>query len=323
VTPDAQTGRSPFGRGEQRMVPPARPGSYYGRPILKRPVWIPEIAVYFFFGGMAGASAPLAAAARAAGNLPLARRASLVALVGAGVSPALLIVDLGRPARFLNMLRVFKLTSPMSVGTWILSTFGPAAGVAAGWQVLGLPDRRLGVPAQAAAAVLGPPLSTYTAVLIAQTSVPVWHDARRELPLLFAGSSLAAAGGANAMLTPRAHAAPARALGVAGAVVELAAGEAMRRRLDPVVRATYEAPGVAPLDRASRVATLAGAALLAFGARRSRAAAIAGGAALCAGSLMTRLAVFRAGTVSADDPDQTVVTQKARRNGRRPVKTAA
>src|SRR5207248_1692869 len=105
--------------------------SYYGRPIVKEPVWKTEIPTYFFTGGLAGTSASLALAARLAGNDTLARRALWVNAAAITVSPLLLIKDLGRPLRFLNMLRVFKVTSPMSVGTWIVSFSGTATGTAA------------------------------------------------------------------------------------------------------------------------------------------------------------------------------------------------
>lgn len=107
------------------MVPPGEPRSYYGEPVLATPVWSPEIPLYFFTGGVAGAAAPLAFFAHGSGNHVLAQRAALVALAGAAVSPPLLIKDLGKPIRFLYMLRVFKVTSPMSVGSWILTGSGP------------------------------------------------------------------------------------------------------------------------------------------------------------------------------------------------------
>src|SRR5829696_3345202 len=129
---------SPNGRGEVRMVPEEEARSYYGRAVLKEPIWSWEIPCYFFAGGLAGASSNLALVARLAGNDRLARRALLVALGGAAVSPPLLISDLGRPDRFYNMLRVFKPTSPMSVETWVLSAFGAATGLATDSEVLGL-----------------------------------------------------------------------------------------------------------------------------------------------------------------------------------------
>ncbi|MGI8622934.1 MAG: NrfD/PsrC family molybdoenzyme membrane anchor subunit, partial [Solirubrobacteraceae bacterium] len=155
------------GRGRHQgrdgaMVPAATPDSYYGRPVLTAPVWTWEIAAYFFTGGLAGASATLAAGAGLTGNATLARRAWPVALAGAAVSPVLLISDLGRPERFLRMLRVFKPTSPMSVGTWVLSAFATATGLATDWQLLGVPPAAVGVPAAAVAALTGPVVSTYT-----------------------------------------------------------------------------------------------------------------------------------------------------------------
>lgn len=285
------------------MVEPARPTSYHGRPILKTPVWTWEVPGYLFTGGIAGVSAPLAAAARLAGNDRLADRAALLAVGGAGLSAPLLISDLGRPERFLNMLRVFKPTSAMSVGSWLLAAFGATSTVAAGHQVLGLP----GAPALAASAVLGPVLSTYTAVLVAQTSVPVWHEARRSLPFVFAGSSLASAGGAAAALTGGDAAAPARALAVGGAALELAADTVMERRLHSAVRSAYRAPEVRRPHRAAKLCMVAGAALMA-----DRRTLVPGGLALCAGSLLERTAIIRAGRASAADPAATTIPQRNR-----------
>jgi hypothetical protein len=311
---DPQAAVSPRpGRDGRPVVPPAAPRSYYGQPVIAHPVWTWEIPAYFFVGGMAGACGPVAAGARILGNDVLARRAAAVGVAGVAISPVLLISDLGRPERFFNMLRVFKPTSPMSVGTWILSAYGPAAGVAAGWQLLGLPGRRVGAPAQAVAAVTGPLLSTYTAALIANTAVPAWHDARRELPFLFASSSAAAAGGALTALTPCGSAGAARALGVAGAAAELAVSEVMQRRLDPRVRTSYETGAAHRPHQAARIVTAAGAAIVAALGRRSRTAAVAGGVALCAGSALTRWSVFQAGLTSADDSEQTVGPQRDRR----------
>jgi DMSO reductase anchor subunit len=294
------------------MVPPAQPRSYYGLPVIAKPVWKPEVPWYFFAGGLAGAAAPLAAGARAAGNVALARSAAAVALAGAVVSPLLLISDLGRPERFHHMLRVVKPSSPMNVGSWVLTAFGATTGVAAGWQLLDRPPRAIGAPAAAAAALLGPVLSTYTAVLVANTSVPAWHEARRELPFVFAGSSLAAAGGACMALTAPRHAAPARALAIAGALLEVAADERMRRELQPVVRRAYEGSPVRALQRGARACAIGGACVAAAFGGRSRTAAVAGGAALLAGSACQRWAIFKAGIASARDPDQTVVPQRAR-----------
>jgi len=111
--------------------------SYYGRPVIKEPVWQQEIPRYFFTGGLAGASSVLSLVARLRGNEPLARRSLYVAAAADVVSPVLLISDLGRPERFLNMFRVFKVTSPMSVGSWILGVSGSASNTAAVLELLG------------------------------------------------------------------------------------------------------------------------------------------------------------------------------------------
>ncbi|MEY2532111.1 MAG: hypothetical protein QOF29_21 [bacterium] len=292
------------GSREAPMVPRASFESYYGRPILKAPVWEDDIAYYFFLGGLSAGCALLSAGADITGRPALRRGTRVGGLAALGLGSVFLIKDLGRPERFLNMLRVFKPTSPMSVGTWLVSLFGAATAAATPWQLTGLTG--FGPAAAVTAAFAGPAVSTYTAVLIAQTSVPVWHDARRELPFLFAGSSLASAGGATAALTPPAHAAPARALAIGGAALELAADAAMSRRLDPRVRNAYEHPSVRPAHLGARACTVLGAALVA--ARRPR----AGGLALCAGSALQRIAVIRAGRASAGDPAATVGPQRER-----------
>src|SRR4028118_1689221 len=101
--------------------------TYYDLPLLKPPVWTWEVPVYFFVGGAAGAASVLGVAAQfSKGNEELVRDARWIALIGVAVSGPLLIPDLGRPERFLNMLRVFKPQSPMSVGVWTLAVFGGA-----------------------------------------------------------------------------------------------------------------------------------------------------------------------------------------------------
>ena len=298
------------GRGEAAMVPRAEPASYYGRPVIKPPVWSWEVPWYLFAGGLAGASAVLGTAADAAGNRPLARRAWLLALAGITVSPALLVSDLGRPERFLKMMRVFKVTSPMSMGSWILAASGGATSVATAHELFGW-FGRLGPLAKVASTALGPALATYTGVLVADTAVPAWHEARRELPFVFAGSAMASAGAASLALTPRSHAGPARRLTLGGAALELAAAEAMARRLGGVAEA-YRTGRAGRFARASRALTAAGAAVVGAAGRRSRALAVAGGAAVLAGAASERWAVFEAGKASAADPKYTVGPQRER-----------
>lgn len=301
-------------RGEVSLVPEMAPTSYYGRPVLKPPVWTPEIGVYFFTGGLAGASALLATAARRSGNRVLADRALFIALAGAAVSPLLLVKDLGRPERFHHMLRVAKVTSPMSVGTWLLTAMGTATGVAAGCRVLGIMPRTQRA-AETAAGLLGPGVSTYTAVLVADTAVPVWHDARRELPFVFAASSLASAGAAAILATPPQHAAPARTLALAGVAGELVAASVMERNLGDAGE-PYHAGSPAPYARAAKLLSAAGAAAVALGGRRRRALSMLGATSILAGSMCQRWAVFTAGPASAQDPRFTVAPQRRRVSSR-------
>jgi Polysulphide reductase, NrfD len=284
--------------------------SYYGRPIIKAPIWEPAIPWYFFLGGLAGASATLGLGARVTGNERLARNATFAGVAAVGVSPILLTADLGRPERFYNMFRVFKITSPMSVGTWILGASGTALGIAGGCEALGI-FPRVKLAAQTAAGLLGLPLTTYTAALVANTAVPVWHEARRELPFVFAGSAAASAGAAAALATPPALAGAARRLAVSGALLELGATKAMEMRLGQLLGEPYRQGTAGRFTRLAKGCSAAGAALLALAGRR-RAGAVVGGGLLLAGSLFERLAVYRAGTQSASDPKYTVEPQRER-----------
>jgi formate-dependent nitrite reductase membrane component NrfD len=288
--------------------------SYYGRPIVKEPVWKPEVPLYFFTGGVAGASSVLHGVARLAGRHRLATTSLYVGAAADVVSPLLLVSDLGRPERFLNMLRVFKVTSPMSVGSWVLFVSGGASSTAAVLEYLGrLP--RVKTAAEAVSFLFGPPLTTYTGTLIANTAVPVWHEGRRELPWLFGASACASAGAATTMLLPPAEAGPARRLAIGGVAGELGWMEAMQRRLG-FVGEVYGQGEAGQFQKLSKACTGGGAALLAWRGRRSRAAAVAGGALVLAGELALRWSVFKAGVQSARDPRYTVIPQRERVNRR-------
>jgi hypothetical protein len=278
--------------------------------VIKDPVWTWEIPTYFFIGGVAGSSAGMAYLSELRGNDVQAKRSWGIALAGLLVSPALLISDLGRPERFLNMLRMFKVTSPMSVGSWILAGSGGATGFAAlnawtGW------FPRLGAVAKPSAAVLGLPLSTYTAALVANTSVPAWHEARKLLPFVFASGAALGAGAAGVAVTPVENAGAARRLALGAAVFEGATMELMTHRLGEHGEAYRKGPP-SRYANISRACIVSGAALLAARGSRSRIAAMAAGAVLAAGALATRWAVFKAGPASAGDPKYTVGPQRER-----------
>ncbi|MGW0084615.1 NrfD/PsrC family molybdoenzyme membrane anchor subunit [Streptomyces sp. NPDC003393] len=314
----SRRGRRRRGRGEQPVVPEARFSSYYGRPIINKPTWQAlDIAGYLFLGGLAGASSLLAAGGQATGRPGLARVAKLGAAGAISGSLVALVHDLGRPARFLNMLRVFKPTSPMSVGSWLLAGYAPLTMAAAAADVTGR-GRAAGAGATAGAACLGPAVATYTAVLLSDTAVPSWHEGYRELPFVFAGSASSAAAGLALACAPAGQTVPARRMAVLGAALELGAFRLMKHRMG-LVAEPFEQGTPHRLLRAAEALTAGGAALAAYtgtGRRWGRASAVAAGAALLTGSAALRFAVFHAGVASAEDPRYTVVPQRERLRAR-------
>jgi formate-dependent nitrite reductase membrane component NrfD len=316
----------PKGRGAERlMVPPAEFTSYYGHNIVKPSPWEADIPAYLFSGGLAAGSSLLAAGAQLTGRPALQRNSRYAALAALLVSMFALVHDLGRPMRFVNMLRTVKLTSPMSVGTWILSTYGPFAGLAAvaelagllpagvsqgrlGWafRLLSVLDRPTGV----IAGVTAPPVAAYTAVLLADTATPSWHAAYRELPFVFCASAAAASGGLGMLTTPVAQAGPARRFALGGALVELAMEHRMERSMGITAEPLHTGKA-GRLIKAAQVCTVAGAVGTLL-AGRSRSVAVVSGAALLAGSACTRFGIFEAGQESAQDPKYTVVPQRER-----------
>ena len=306
------------------MVPDVQFQSYYDRPVVKPAPWDWKIPAYLYAGGLAAGSGLIAAGAHATGRVDMQRNSRLVALGALGASTGLLILDLGRPDRFLNMMRTVKLTSPMSVGSWILAGFGAFTGAAAAAEVAQqvVPGaagstvvKVAGGAASAGSALLAPPLAAYTAVLLSNTATPTWHAIYRELPFVFVGSGVAAAGGAAMVTSPTEQTGPARALALGGAALELAAFQRMSERAGFVGEPLHQ--GVAGRRiTASKVATGIGAALTVLGGR-SRTAAVLGGVALNVGSALLRFGVFEAGMESARDPRYTVVPQRERVERRR------
>ena len=265
------------GRGEELQVPEAEFRSYYGRPIIKAPVWKnPDVPLYLFLGGLAATSSGLGALGGATDRPTLRRTGRLAAAGGAVGGTVFLVHDLHRPTRFLHMLRVFKPTSPLSVGTWILSPFATFAAATAASEVTGpVPAPRGRRVRGRVAAVIGPALGTYTAVLFSNTAVPTWHEAHRELPMVFAGSAAAAGGGMGLVGASVRDNVPAARLAVAGAVVELAAGEYMERKLG-LLGDVYQKGRAHTLMRASKACLAAGAVGTVLGRRRRWSAALSG-----------------------------------------------
>ena len=303
--------------------------SYYGRPVVKASPWEADIPAYLFLGGLAAGSSLLGAGADLTGRATLRRVGRLGAAAAITVSFGALVHDLGRPERFVNMLRVAKPTSPMSVGTWLLTVYGPMAGAAGAAEALAplagsrrrslrlvgrlarFADRPVGI----AAALVAPPIAAYTAVLLSDTATPSWSAAHHELPFVFVGSAAAASGGLGMIFAPKDEAGPARRLAMAGAAVELVAEHRMEASMG-ITAEPLHADLAGRLMRASKSLTSFGGAAAVLGGR-SRILSMAAGAALLAGSACTRFGIFHAGQASARDPKYTVVPQRERIEARR------
>ena len=283
--------------------------SYYGRPIVKPHVWTPLIPWYFWIGGVAGAASVQCVAARVRGEHELATVYRRTMLAGMLISPVLLIADLGVPSRFYTMLRVFKPTSPMSVGSWILTAFGGLVTTSTAAELLGW--KRVSRVTETAAAVLGPPLTVYTAVLIADTATPVWHEAAAVLPFVFAASGVGGAAAIGTAFAPAAQTRLPRRLLTIGALALPVAARVMEKRLGRLLAEPYRTGKAGKLRRAAEFFACAGAALaFAGGAGRPIARAAAG--CVAAAGILERFAVVEAGTQSARDPKYVVQSQRAR-----------
>ena len=315
----------PSPRGGDGRRPGWRGPTYYGRSQLKpAPFNNYMVGGYIFLAGLSGSSAllsglaDLAAPRRSAG---LVRRARWLMMLAPTLGSALLVWDLHSPKRFYNMLRVAKITSPMSIGTWILMAFSGSAIPAFGAQVLSdrvpgwrrglLPVARL---AHAPAALSGMGLSVYTASLLSATSTPTWAAAPRALAVRFGSSAVAAA--AAALRLGERDPSTRRALEAVQATalsVELAAGLVQERAFEK--KEVAEA-GKGAWGRVEKIAatglgviaplTLLGASLLARARDEDEAAdALAAVASVCTlvGGAVLRVSVMAVGDESASRPE--------------------
>lgn len=307
---DGSGARRGKGRGERALVPDMDVRTYYDRPVVKPPTWKHWIAEYMFLGGLAAGSSVLAFGASRTGRRRLARRAKVSAASAIAMGATALVVDLGRPERFHHMLRVVKPTSPLSVGSWLLSVYGPAAAVAAASDVLGvLPG--VGAASGTVAAAVAPALATYTAVVASDTAVPAWHEGRGVLPFLFASGAAASAGALAMVVAPSGENGPAVRMTVIGAAGEIAATRLLERRLGELGEPYRQGKG-GRLSKAALACTGVGAVIGAFRGGRTRGAAMLGGGLVIAGSLLERYAVLAAGKQSASDPKYVVRPQRER-----------
>jgi formate-dependent nitrite reductase membrane component NrfD len=292
--------------------------TYYDRPMLQEPVWEWAIPLYYYIGGLTGASLVLSAAAQlkqAAALDLLIQRGHRIGFIGSLVSGGLLIYDLGKPSRFLNMLRVFRPTSPMNMGAWILSGTGASATGALLLRqrggLLGNAGGFLGL----IAGVFGIGLSTYTGVLVANSAIPIWQESRKALPVLFGSSALASLGCTFDIFCERPEARRiTNLIGNVGRAAELMASMAMERHASAVPRVGR------PFKRGISALMWRGAAFLTFASlvvstlpNRSRKSRIAAGLLGTAGSLLLRVTVEHLGAVSARDARASFHQQRAGR----------
>jgi DMSO reductase anchor subunit len=283
-------------------VPREKPASYYGRPIIKPPVWTWEVPTYFFTGGLGGASATFALAADVAGNRELARRSWLIAFCGLSVSPLLLTSDLGKPSRFLNMLRVFKWRSAMSVGVWTLSLFGACSLPAFSSAELGIPvnfQHWLFFILLLGTALSGVILATYTGVLLGATAIPAWSEHHKLLPFHFGIVALGSAAAALELLGFRTGA--LHAIGLTVSALETGVGGWIEmNRKAPTARALHE--GASGLLLRVAGLTTGPVALIA------RLFGFVPAAALCflLGAALSRYGWLAAGHFSGRNPEETL-----------------
>jgi formate-dependent nitrite reductase membrane component NrfD len=287
---------------------PGSATSYHGNPVLKPPTWTWQVPLYFFVGGVAGISAVIALATHLRGNASLMRAALWMAFGGALISAPLLIADLGRPARFLNMLRVFKLRSAMSVGAWTLTGFSSAVGLAVVCHELLLSGYGNGFllrlewlewAAEIVAALSGLILASYTSVLLGVTAIPVWSENRKLLPAVFLTGALGSAAG---LLELMGFLIPATQLiGIVASIVEIVIAIIIELRGRYVDRPLREG-SVGWLTRAGAV--LAGPTSLLLRIFGGHSTGLRYVAALCfvTGALIARYAWIAAGRVSSRDP---------------------
>ena len=292
--------------------------TYYDRPVLKEPVWIWAVPGYFYAGGAAGAAAVLGAAAQATGGdelRGLVRRCRWISAGGSAVGAALLVVDLGRPERFLNMLRVFRPTSAMSMGSWTLAASGALGSGAALFADRRGAARAIGDASGLAAGAIGLSLAGYTAVLLSDTAVPLWRHARHSLPFLFVSSAMTSAASIlqGARLSHEEEKA-VQVFDVLGGVAESAAIMAIEREAARVARvedALHTGLG-GSLWRLAKFGSTAGL-VLSLLPGRGRLRSLLSAALGTATALGLKFAIFHAGKASARDPRATFEPQRTGR----------
>ncbi len=299
--------------------------TYYDRPMLQEPVWEWPISAYYYIGGVTGASLVLAAAAQlkdGEAHHKLIKSCHSIAFVGSGLSAFCLVYDLGRPERFLNMLRVFRPTSPMNMGAWILSGVGSTAPVA-----LVLRNRPgllgfIGKTCTILAGIFGAGLATYTGVLVSSSAVPIWQQSRKTMPILFGASAMASVGELfNIISGNEQERALTTTFGTVGQLVELSAGFVMEKQASEVKQVGLPfREGVSGVMWRTAAALTAGSIFLKVLPGKSSTKRIAMGVMGTLGSVLMRFSIEQLGKVSALDARASFHQQRAGKGAAEVVK---
>jgi formate-dependent nitrite reductase membrane component NrfD len=311
ISPDASfRGASPGMDGAPKPV------GYYGEPVLKKPHWGWNVVTYLFLGGIMGGSSNLVALANEddPGSRKLSRNGRYLAVALAVACPAVLISHLGRPERFLNMLRIIKLRSPMSLGVWGLVAYGNAAGLSAvaqagrdgilpRWMRFLAPKALVDLPL----ALCGSFIASYTGVLISATAVPIWAKGKRHIPPLFVFSGVAGACAAHAALlalepgTERVRGKLER-LELAASLCELAVLTSFRKHAGELGAPMFEGPRGERLRRRTIFGGIVVPAVLNMLPFHARWKTLLASTLTLVGGYVLRETVIEAGKASADDP---------------------
>jgi formate-dependent nitrite reductase membrane component NrfD len=292
--------------------------TYYDQPLLPQPVWKWMIPAYYFVGGVTGAALVMSAAAQIRSPFPgrsqLMRSCRWIAFGGSGISAVLLVADLGRPERFMNMLRVFRPTSPMNMGAWILTGVGvtaPGALILQGRSgLLGW----IGGVCGLLAGLFGAGLATYTGVLASNSAVPLWQESRRMMPILFGASAMASLGSVL-QLTPAAEQGRSisTTFGRIGQIAELVSGALMERQASQVERVgrPFRQNASGAMWRTAAILT-AVSVVIAVLPGRSRTKRIASSILGMLGSALMRFSIEQLGKASARDARASFQQQRLR-----------
>jgi formate-dependent nitrite reductase membrane component NrfD len=294
-----------------------QPITYYDRPLLKKPHWDWNVITYLFLGGVMGGSGLVASLAQRSEDKALERTSRYLSVPLAMACPALLISHLGRPERFLNMMRIVKFRSAMSLGVWGLIGYSGFATLNAAAM---LARRNVNPLSSAMQALFGGFIMTYTGVLLSGTAIPIWGKGKYHIPAMSVASAISGACALNSIalsLNGGAGAAQHKLekLEACSALLELAVLAHFRSYAGSTGKPMFEG------SRGDRFRTWTiGAGIVAplllnlpsilsrnNGKKPSLLRTLAAGALTLAGGYILRETLIEAGKESADDPKEAFV----------------